>query len=437
MSKGALSRRLVVWVVFVAFCTLGMVYTDLPWTKLPAVGTITYFEVLLLLAGLLGIGPLMRFAGAPERSGARTMCRILIAYLAFELLVVVPVAVWIGTAKTTVILSEMAVRFTWLLFPMVLVMCADDRIRRLAGGVAVAAALCLVVWGVYSAATGGGGYYLESGVLRYRILYGGALMIFAWPFVLALSWDISRHSAIPLIGISLIGLVLTNMRSGYLAVAIAGLACLVMSKQVRRLVPWIVPAALIAVVVALLWGQQASEALGYTLSHLLDLSSGNGADRVARNALAWNFFVKYPFNDYVWSWRYYLVYVQDAYIAHNFVLDIAVTEGIAGLLFYGSILAVGLRGAWKWGKKDPVARVLVGYLIFYLIFAFANATWYIPVDIALFIAATAALVARVDQLKAGEALGAASGEAEYDRRPAPASASLPGQAEISESGDAS
>jgi hypothetical protein len=382
-----------------------MVYTLLPWVKLPVVGTITYFELLLLPTGLLGMGPLLRFASAPERSGARTMCRILIIYLAFELLVVLPVGTWLGAAKPTAILSEMAVRFTWLLFPVVLALSADERARRLAGAFAAVAAVCLVAWGVYSAATGGAGWYLEFGDLRYRVLYGGALVLFAWPFVLALSRDIALRSTIPLLGVSLVGLVLVNMRSGYIAFAVAGLACLVMSKQVRRVVPWIVPVALLGVAVAILWGHQAADALGYTISHLLDLTSGNGADRVARDVLAWNFFAKYPFNDYVWSWRYYLVYLQNPYGPHNFALEIAVTEGVAGLTLYASTLAVALRGAWKWGKRDTVARILAGYLIFYLVFAFANGTWYVPVDIALFIAALAGLVARVDQLRAAEAAG--------------------------------
>jgi hypothetical protein len=416
MPSGAQSRRLIVWTAVVTFCALGMVLTQLSYTKLPVVGTITYFEVLLLPIGLLGIGPLLRIASAREHSGARTTCRILLVYLAFELLVVIPVAIWLGMAKPTAILSEMAVRFTWLLFPMVLALCADARTRRIAAIIGVIAAACLLLWGVYSAATGGAGWYLEYGDLRYRVLYGGALMLFAWPFVLALSRDVSRRSTIPLLVIPLVGLVLTNMRSGYIAVAIAGLACLVMSKQLRKVVPWIVPAALLAAVVVLLWGHQASDALGYTMSHLLDLTSGNGADRVTRDILAWNFFVRYPFNDYVWSWRYYLVYLQNPYGPHSFVMDIAVTEGVAGLAFYGSMLWVTLRHAWNWARKDTEARVLVGYLILYIVFQLANGGWYDPVNMALFVAASAALVVRVDQLRAAEASGVPAQDAERSAR---------------------
>ena len=400
------SRRLIVWVSFVVFCALGMAYTQLPYVKIPFVGTITYFEVLLLPAGLLGIGPLLRIAGARERSGARTMCRIIIAYLAFELLFVVPVAGWIGTAKTTAVLSELAVRFTWVLFPVVLVLCTDDRVRRRASFVVIAAGVCLVLWGVYTAAAGGGGgYYLEGEDLRYRILYGGSLMLFAWPLVVALSGDVRRRSTLALLAIPLAGLLLTNMRSGYIACAVAAVACLVLSKQVRRVVPWIVPVALVAVVVGLLWGQQAGSAFGYTMSHLFDLGSSTGADRVARDVLAWNYFAKYPFSDYVWTWRYYLVYLQNPYGPHNFVANIAVTEGVAGLVFYASILVVALRHTWSWVWKDVEVRMLVCYLLLYLVFQSANSGFYAPVNIALFIAAVAALVARIDRLRREKASG--------------------------------
>jgi hypothetical protein len=393
---------MLLWTAFVVFCTLAMAYPSLVYLKLPVVGHITYYEVLLFAAALLGFGTLIRIAGAPARSGARTMCRILIAYLLFELLVVIPVAVWLGAATATTILDTMAVRFTWLLFPVVLVLCTDDRARRVAGAVAVAAAVCLAVWGVYSAATGGGGWDLQEGVLRYRVLWGGGTLLFAWPFVLAVSRAVPRRYTAVLLGVSLVGLALTNMRSGMIAFAIAGLACIALSGQIRRFVLWIVPAALIAALVGLLWGQQANSVFGYQLSHLFDLGSGNGAARLVQWRAAWDFFASRPFNDYVWSWRYYSIHMQDPSMVHNSILEVAVTEGVAGLIFCGSMLRTALRGAWNWGRKDAEVRVLLGYLVAYLVFVFANASWYEPANSALFIAALAGLAARVDQLRATE-----------------------------------
>jgi O-antigen ligase len=281
----------------------------------------------------------------------------------------------------------------------VLAICADERARRRAGAAAVIAAACVAAYGVFASATGTGGYYLEFGVMRYRVLQGSAFLLFAWPFVLAVSGAVSRRYSVAFLVLASVGLVLANQRSGLIAFAVAGLVCLGMSGQYRRILPALVPITLIAAIIALLWERQANSVFGYTLSHLLDISSGNGADRLMRWRLAWDFFASRPFSDYVWSWRFYLVDLQRGYQPHNFVLEIALFEGLAGLVFYGSMLTTALRGAWNWGRKDAEARALIGYLIAYLVFSFQNADWYTTVNIPLLIAATAALASRVDWLR--------------------------------------
>lgn len=405
VSKGTLTRMLLLWAAFVVLCTIGMVDSPVMYANVPVIGHINYYEALILGTALLGTGTLLRVAGDARPSGARRMCRLVIAYFVVELLLVLPLAIWLDKTTVLTVIKTMVGRFTWLLLPVILALCSDPRARRAAGIVVVIASVCLAAWGLFSAATGGGGYYIDDGELRWRVLAlgGGGLLLFAWPFVLALSRLAPRRFTAGLIGVSLVGLVLTNSRSGLIAFALAGIACVVMSGQVRRFVPWLVPAALAGAVVWLLWGQQAASNLSYTLTHLLDFAAGGGADRLMRWRLAWDFFVAHPFNDYVWSWRYYLVYLQNPYEPHNFILQVAVFEGVAGLVFYGSMLATALRGAWGWGRKDVVVRALTGYLIAYLVFCFANTNWYDRGSIPLLVASVAALVARVDHLRAGEA----------------------------------
>ena len=405
MGAGALLRRLLLWTAFVVLGTLAMADENLL-----SASRVTFYQVSILAAILLGIGTLLHRAGDPQRSGARTICRIVIAYLVFEMLVVLPVALWLGSAKVMVILGSMLVRFTWLLFPVVLALCSDQRARRVAGVVAIAAAICLAAWGAYSAATGGGGYYMDGSEIRWRVLTLGGLLLFAWPFVLALSRAAPRRYTAALVGVSLVGLVLANSRSGLIAFAVAGLACLFMSGQIRRLAPWIVPVALIGSVMGFLWEQQATGAASYTFTHLLDFGSGGGADRVMRWRLAWDFFASRPINDYVWSWRYYAGYLANPYEPHNFLIQIAVYEGVAGLMFYGSVLTVSLRHAWDRGRRDAETRALTGYLIAYLVFCLANTNGYDRATMPLLVAALAALVARTDELRATEASGSLAAE---------------------------
>ncbi len=404
MASSPFGRRVLlgVLIAFVVFCAIGMAY--LPFVYLNAAGHVSYFYLMLAVAGVVGVGGLVRAASSPECGASRTLSRIVIAYLLFDLLVVVPLAVGIGTMTLNTIVGEVAVRFSWLLFPIGLAVFADDRTRKVAGAVAVVAALCLAGWAVVSAVTGGGGYYVESGVTRWRALAlgGGGLLLFAWPFALVASRAVPKRYNVLLLVASTTGLVLTNSRSGLIAFAVAGLVCVAMSGQVRRIVPWVLPVVLIGIVAALLWGQQASGAFGYTLAHLFDVGSGNGLERLTRWRLAWDFFVAHPFNDLVWTWRYYLVYVPDPYPPHNFVLQVAVTEGIAGLLFYGAVLWRALAGAWNWARKDAEARALLGYLIVYVVFSLQNADWYLPVALPLLVIAVAALATRLDRLRSPE-----------------------------------
>jgi hypothetical protein len=399
MVRGAVDRRLLLWVVVLGFCTLGMVNLPYAFATLPVTGKVTYFQAILLVAAALGAVPLVRIAAGSERSLARTLCRIVMVYLLFELLVVIPVAIWLGTAKLTVILGGLDVRVSWMLVPVMLVICSDERARRIAGRATVIAAVCLIAWGVFAATTGRGGYYVEFGDMRYRVLQGQGSLLFAWPFMLAVAGAASRRYTAPFLALAAAGLVFTNHRSDLIAFAAAAAVCLIMSGQLRRVLPALAPIALVSAVVALVWERQFNNAFGYTLSHLFDISSGNGADRMMRWRLAWEWIAAHPFNDFVWSWRYYLTNLSETYQPHNFALEIGGEEGVAGVAFYGSTLWIALRGAWGWGRRDAQIRALIGWLVFYIIFSLMNANHYLPTSMPMLVAAVAALASRADQLR--------------------------------------
>lgn len=394
MADDSLRIRLLLWILVVAFCAVGQAY--LPFAGLRVIGPVSLLQVLLVATASLGLAPLLNLAGGPERSITRTTCRIVVAYLLFELLAVIPVAIWLGSAGLFTILGTMGVRVSWLLFPVMLSVCEDERARRLAGTAASIAALGLVAWGIYVAATAGGGYYMEFGEARYRILPGMTFLLTVWPLVLAASGAIPRRFVIPSFGVAAAGLALTNHRSAVLAFVVSGAVCLIMSGHLRRVLPILVPLALGTLIVGTLWSSQASSAFAYTLSHLLDFSSGNGLDRVRRWGLAADFFLSNPFNDLVWSWRYYSVYVRDAYQPHNFLLEVAVTEGLVGLTFYGTMLWTPLRAAWARGREDPEAQALIGWLVAYTVFSLLNANHYLGPSMPLLVGALAALVSRVN-----------------------------------------
>jgi hypothetical protein len=391
---------MVLWGAFVACCAVAMASSGV----LPDLGVdagpfrLTLYDSLIALAFVFSLGDLFRAFVDRKPSITRTMARILFAYMLYLALVVMPVGVGLGTDVSHVV-HGMTVRLAWLLVPTIWALCRNERTMRTAGAIPAVAAAALVVWGLYFAAVGGAGFYYEAGDLRFRVLWGGASLLFAWPFVLALSGAVSTRLAILFAGVSLVGLALTNHRSAFLAFAVAAVFLLVASGRWQRAVVWAVPVALVAVIVGLSAEEQLRRVFGFTAGQLLDFTSGNAADRLARWQLAWQAFVSRPFNDYVWSWSYYVVYVRDAYPPHNFVLEIAVTEGLVGLAFYGSVIWTTLRAGWDWVRRDAIVRALVGYVIAYLTFSLANATLYQLATAPLLVAAIAAIAARVEELR--------------------------------------
>jgi hypothetical protein len=304
------------------------------------------------------------------------------------------------------VIRTMSVRFYWILFPALLPLFRDTRMRRLAGLALLAAAVGLSVWGVYLALTGGGHFYTDGGEgIRYRIFGALAPPLFAWPLALAASGVFGTFGSIALGGLTVLDQTLTGFRSGILAYGLAGLTGLLTSRRLSRVATWVLPAALLVAVVLLMWSSTTNAIYGYTLNHLFDLGSTNAVDRMTRWGLASDFIRAHPFNDYVWSWQRYLLQLNLGYEPHDFILEIGTTEGIAGFAFYGVLIVTVASAAWKRIWDDAETRAVTCFLLAYVVFSGLNANWYSYSSMPLMIAAVTAVVARLDQL-AREAAGA-------------------------------
>jgi hypothetical protein len=415
-DEAALNRRLALFVALIVSVTF-WIASPVRDDPLFALGSVNVFANDLIVAAAFAMGgrELLRSAGARERSLARLLSRMLIAYFAYELLLVVPVALWIGKAALPTIIRSMSTRFYWILFPALLPLFRDARMRRKASMVVLAAAAGLAVWGVYLALTGSGGlgFYADQGESgRFRILGALAPPLFAWPLAVAASGVAAIGATVGLGALAVVGQTITGFRSGLIAFGAAGIAGLAASRRLSTIAAWLLPAALAGLVGYLLWSSTASAVYGYTLEHLLDFGSVNAVDRFTRWGLAWEFFRANPFNDFVWSWHRYLVNLASGYEPHNFALEIATTEGVAGLVFYGVMIAAAARTAWRHFLGDAEARAIACFLLAYVMFSAVNANWYAYSSMPLFVAGIAALAARSWQLQTpedGDAAGAPSG----------------------------
>lgn len=399
MTSLALRSRMLFWIALVVYVVVRVTIVPEDDLVLVSLGSnkLMALDLIMLTGMFLGLGPLLRYAGG-EPSGTRTASRLLIAYFLYQVLVVVPIAIWLGGTTVTAVAREVEVRFAWIVLPIVLMLASDERTRGMTGAIVLAGAVAAGLIGAYIWATGGGGFYVEEGVSRFRVITGMATLLFAFPLVVSSSGAAPRGTSILLFVVSLAGLTMTNHRSGIIGFGVAAVACVLMSGRVRRLAYWAVPASIAGGLVVLLFGDEIGRMFGYSFGRLIDFGTGTGADRMGRWQAALAYVTSKPLNDYTWSWTYYGVRFKDAFPPHNFVLETGAVEGIAGFLFYAGMLTVALRRVWHRVRTDAHARALVGYLIAFGVFSFGNANWYAPVSMLLLAATIGGLVARGDAL---------------------------------------
>jgi len=399
-TTAALVRSGVLVFGFVLYCGLAMAFPKAEANAF-VVGpfAFTYYDLLLIAAMAIGVPSLLASAFSAGSGAVERTSRLVLAYLVYQAIVVIPIALWLMPSGFSLVIRSLGVRFTWLLLPAVVMLCRGERGKRLVALMPAAAAVALSVWGVYVLVTLGAGFYVEGADVRFRVLWGGSTLLFLWALLLGMSGLVSRRVGVGLITAAMVGLALTNHRSGMIAFAVAALVYVVWSGKLSHLAFWAIPGGLVVLAVVLAWGHDLQGVFAYTFTKLLDVSAGNGADRVQRWGLAWQFFVSRPVNDYVWSWRYYLVDLKEAYAPHNFVLEIAVSEGLAGIAFYSALIGGAVHRAMRSVRQDAQIRVLVAYIVGYLTFCLANTNMYSLANMALLVCAVGALVVRIDEVE--------------------------------------
>lgn len=253
------------------------------------------------------------------------------------------------------------------------------------------------------AATGSGGVYTEVvGGSRFRVLNGGAILLFAWPLALSLSGVCSRRWSSALLGLAVLGTVLTNHRAGYLAFAVAGVFCLSTSGRLVSAWRWAFPVVVFLTALILTFGPWLRLRYAYVFANMLNPADPNAAMRLERYPAAWAYFVSHPFGDFLWTWQYYLsnaVFAR-AWSPHMFLLTVAKDEGLPGLLFFVAVLLPTLHAARGWVRYDARIRALAGYLVAMIVVSLFQGGYGDPLVLPLIAAAVAALVVRADQLRA-------------------------------------
>jgi O-antigen ligase len=360
-----------------------------------------WFSVLLLAIGFLG------HSRAGFSSRTRPIGYLVAAYMAYQLLVVVPVTVAKGTYPPLAALYAVTPRLSIVFVPFFALLVTRHWNGRMLSLMLEGAALALFMVAAWRFLTGSTVTY-EEATGRLRVLWGGGTLLFGWLLVSRLFRERpkGRDLAFGLAG--LVGILLINHRSAYIALIVSILAYVIARRRhtVRTIAVVMLAVGLVTLFI-LAFVPSLQSGLAYSFETFLNPNAdANAGDRVERSQLGLQAFAAYPLGDVLWrpSSNYYLVDLGTAFFEpHNFVVQLLVKEGLVGFLAWSALLALALRAAFRNAQHDHASAVLGAYVVFYLVFCLFNANFYMSNNIVLLTAPLGLIVWR-DRVVSARAL---------------------------------
>ena len=320
----------------------------------------------------------------------RAVLRLTGAYLLYQLVIVIPVAVgWYGIGPTEAyrsLLPRLALALIPFFYYVGLRYVKPEHLVFLVN----LAALGLLLYALYRYAFIGPQGSLEAGEFRLRTLWGGASLLFGWLAVGGLILQTRPLYAYCMGLAGLLGIVVVNHRSGYVALGFAVVSYIILSRGVSKRLIAIAVAAIIGGVLLAAASPVVRDSAAYSLTTMFNARADkNTMDRVERSTLAWDFVKEYPLGDYTWNQEYYLADLgDDAFGPHNWVINALDTQGwvSAGLLF--ALVACVMVAGWV-ARRDRIGLSMTVYLVFYLAFCLFNRNFESLENISMFAIAVA------------------------------------------------
>jgi hypothetical protein len=352
----------------------------------PGGASISTFDIVFLCALILMLARnALRLRPDPVPAN-RSVVWLCLGYVAYQLFVVLPVAVLLHDVGPIDAVRSIEVRLALVFIPVIY----GVVLRYWSASVVIAlfdtAAAALAIWVLARYFVAGGEGYYENGIFRLRAVWGGATFLFAWLLFTSLFYWPIRLWRLVLAALGLAGLVLANHRSGILALGAALIVQLVAMRGVTKRALLAATAFAVVALTVFLAAPAVRSNLVYSLSTMLDPKADQTAiDRVTHSALAFDYFRQHPLGDFVWNQRYYLVNLgpEQNFPPHNFVIQLLVTQGVIASVLYFSIIAVTLIIAWR-NRRDRLSSVMLAYLVFYVVMCLFNANIDLTDNVAMF-----------------------------------------------------
>lgn len=393
------SALAVALVVFTGFSVISGVQLGYNWPL--KFGGVSVYVFDVLLAGAMATALLRRRPGW-RRGLVRSnvwVLQVILTYIAYQVLIILPLAVaftdngFVGTVR--ILDVRFAVILIAFFYPFAL---ADFSPRHLIRAFDIAA-LCVVAVAVARFVANGPTTFLLGDVLRMRELWGGSSLLFGWLIISRLFLHRATFANALCVAAGLVGVVLVNHRSAYIAlVAAVGVQLALFARSRKRLATIALLTISSALALALAPTIVRSSTV-YSLSIFVGHQDANTTDRLTTSAYAWDYFQAHPLGDFALSGEWYLPGSNaPAWGAHNFVMEILQTEGLPGALFYAALLGIVFRIVVRNRQRDQISTTMGSYLVFYLVFAFFNTNIYSTPNLPLLAAAVGIILYRNEKL---------------------------------------
>ena len=333
--------------------------------------TVYSFDVLVLVGASLLLYEAISVQRQAMPGPNRVVVTLVLGYCAYQLAVVFPIAVTFFGLEPIGVLRELEARLGLALVPLVYLVVLKyisiGRVVLLVNLTAVAVAL----HAVYVYATSGANF----DVGKFRVADGHAAFLFA--FLILTSLFLQRRVLVSYVAamVGLLGLVMINHRSAYLALVAVSLPLVFRFRRASARTTVVLIVVISFAVLALSAAPAVRESVYYSLQTMVEPTADqNARDRLDRSALAWQFFVANPLGDHTWNQRYYLIDLQQPFEPHNFVMQILDQQGLVGFAFFTGIVVAVARIAWRNRASDRVTAVMLASFAFYLLFSLFNTT---------------------------------------------------------------
>lgn len=354
-------------------------------------------DLLLALAVVLLIREATLRPGQAIPPANRRVIALVLAYCAYQVAVVLPVAVLFYGLDPIAVARQLTIRIALVFIPFVyLVGLKYVSPQRVVSWVNVAA-VCLAFFALYNYATVGITGEQQADAFRLRELWGGACLLFG--FLILTSLFLRRPSLLSylLALLGLVGIALTNHRSAYVALLFTVPPLLVNSHRIGKRAAIILLLVASSVLLLSAVSSTVRDSVAYSLHTMLNPTADTTAsDRVDRSRLGWEYFVANPLGDYQWSGRYYLVDMSLGYDfpPHNFVIELLGQQGIVGFTLFMAMIAATARIGWRNRRRDTMSAVMLACVAFYLVFCLFNTNLLNANNVVLLILPVALILAR-------------------------------------------